>query len=144
MTNQVTLKYVVDVDEQLCQRIGEQYGAIPTSDLEKVIQDDEVKAIVVSSSTHAHYEQILKALEGGKAVLTEKPISFDEKELAKVIDLAVGSKLPFFVGFQRRLDENFVQMKEALKRGDVGKVCFCLFLFVFGFCFIFGRDNIFV
>jgi len=122
MTNFVNLKYVVDVNEELCEKVGKEYGATPVTDLNVVLKDDEVKAVVISSSTHAHYSQILASLEAGKAVLTEKPISFDHGELEKVIDLAVASKLPFFVGFQRRLDENFVQMRDAVQRGDIGKV----------------------
>ena len=123
MGNLVNLKYVVDVNQELCEKIGKQYGAIPVTDLDVVLKDEELKAVVISSSTHAHYSQILRSLEAGKAVLTEKPISFDSGELKKVIDLAVDTKLPFFVGFQRRLDDNFVQMKEALGRGEIGKVC---------------------
>jgi predicted dehydrogenase len=126
----IRLKYVMDVNKELADKVAQQYGAIACYDLDTVIADPEVKAVVVSSATFAHYEQISKSIQAGKAVFTEKPISFNEKELASVIDLAVASSIPFFVGFQRRIDNNFKSAQQLVKAGKIGKV----FLFFLSLC----------
>eukprot|EP00008_Paramoeba_atlantica_P005749 CAMPEP_0201477090 /NCGR_PEP_ID=MMETSP0151_2-20130828/2199_1 /ASSEMBLY_ACC=CAM_ASM_000257 /TAXON_ID=200890 /ORGANISM="Paramoeba atlantica, Strain 621/1 / CCAP 1560/9" /LENGTH=348 /DNA_ID=CAMNT_0047857707 /DNA_START=49 /DNA_END=1095 /DNA_ORIENTATION=+ len=122
LSNTISLKYVVDIDKQVADDAAKKYGAKAAYDIDEVLQDKELTAVVISSSTHAHFAQIMKSLEAGKAVFTEKPISFDVKELEKAIQTAIESKIPFFVGFQRRLDENFRVMRDAVQQGRIGKV----------------------
>lgn len=54
------------------------------------------------------------ALEANKAVFTEKPISHKPEQLSKVIDVAVAKKLPFLVGYQRRVDRNFRELSRQV------------------------------
>mmetsp|Transcript_16725 Transcript_16725/g.47177 ORF Transcript_16725/g.47177 Transcript_16725/m.47177 type:complete len:347 (+) Transcript_16725:82-1122(+) len=120
MGNLVRLKYVVDVVEEVRERVAKETGAEPRASLEEVLEDDDLRAVVVSSTTHAHYGQILLALEKGKCVFTEKPISFDPAELKIVMTKAEKSKLPFMVGFQRRFDRNFATLRRMLRAGNIG------------------------
>jgi len=122
LQNVVSLKYVVDIDKKVADAAAEKYHAEAAYDIDQVLQDKDLTAVVISSSTHAHFSQIIKCLEAGKAVFTEKPISFNVKELEIAVERAIETKIPFFVGFQRRLDDNFRVMRDAVQEGRIGKV----------------------
>ena len=55
----------------------------------------------------------------------------------------MGSRLPFFVGFQRRLDNNFVAMREAVKRGDIGQVSVIYIYNIYIYIMQYGEKMVF-
>jgi myo-inositol 2-dehydrogenase / D-chiro-inositol 1-dehydrogenase len=126
----VRLKYVMDVNKELADQVAKKYGSIACYDVETIVNDPEVTAVVVSSATHAHFHQIQASLKAGKAVFTEKPISFNENELREVIEFAIECKVPFFVGFQRRIDHNFATMRAMVREGKIGQVSNFIIIFI--------------
>jgi len=76
--------------------------------------------VVIASVTYSHFGFIKAALQAGKAVFAEKPISHDPKELREILNLAKMSDNAFVVGYQRRVDRNFRELKRQLEKGSVG------------------------
>ena len=61
------------------------------------------------------------ALSAGRHVFTEKPISHDPEELKLIVELATASKKAFIVGYQRRVDPNFRELRrQIIERKSVG------------------------
>jgi predicted dehydrogenase/threonine dehydrogenase-like Zn-dependent dehydrogenase len=75
-----------------------------TADYHKIIEDDHVDAVLITSRHDSHAEMTLAALKAGKHVLVEKPLALNENELSAIERfLMSGSKHPLLLtGFNRR------------------------------------------
>jgi len=114
------LRWVIDTDTAKGERIAAEYSCRFSTDVADALADRDCEAIIIASTTDTHYGYIIKSLRAKKAVFTEKPISHDPKELKECVDLAISSNLPFVVGYQRRVDKNFRELKRRVDCGEVG------------------------
>jgi myo-inositol 2-dehydrogenase/D-chiro-inositol 1-dehydrogenase len=91
-------------------------------DGQALIADPEVQAVLVASPDHTHAEFVLACIKAGKPVLCEKPLAASPEECLRVIEaeIASGRKL-VQVGFMRRFDPAYVEMKSALDGGRLGR-----------------------
>ena len=70
------VKICCDVDEAASARVEATYpGSKTTTDYTRMLDDDEISAIVVSSPASLHYEHARSAIESNKHVFVEKPIA---------------------------------------------------------------------
>ena len=70
----------------------------------------------------AHTESLLQAIEAGKRVYCEKPLATTADDCKKIVEAEVASgKHLIQLGFMRRYDKGYVQVKEALKSGEYGE-----------------------
>lgn len=120
MSTVAVLRWVVDIDEERVKVVVEQEGCRGGKDLSEALADPAVDAVVIASVTNSHYGYIKQALEAGKAVFTEKPISHNPTQLQEITDMALRGKKAFFVGYQRRIDRNFRELHRQITSGAVG------------------------
>jgi myo-inositol 2-dehydrogenase / D-chiro-inositol 1-dehydrogenase len=118
----VSLQYVCDADAARAKRVADSCGAAhTTTDALAVIADRSVDAVLVASPDQTHAPLSRACVEARKPVLCEKPLSQDSKECLDVIAAEVkGGKRLVQVGFMRRFDPAYVEMKAALAKGVVG------------------------
>jgi len=86
-----------------------------------LINSDNVDAVVICSWGPAHEEQLLDCIVAGKPVFCEKPMTTAEAAAVKVIEaeVAYGKRL-VQVGFMRRFDSDYRQLKRVIDDGMVG------------------------
>jgi myo-inositol 2-dehydrogenase / D-chiro-inositol 1-dehydrogenase len=116
------LQYVCDADAARAKSVADETGAVNTaSDPLAVINAKDVDAILIASPDQTHAPLTLAALAAGKPVLCEKPLSPDSRECLQVIEAEVklGKRLAQ-IGFMRRFDPAYVEMKQALDGGMIG------------------------
>jgi myo-inositol 2-dehydrogenase/D-chiro-inositol 1-dehydrogenase len=96
-------------------------GAYAEKDDVAVIASPDVDAVIVASRGPAHAASVLKAIEAGKAVFCEKPLAATAAESKEIVEkeMAGGKKL-VQVGFMRRYDKGYIQLKEIIAGGKVG------------------------
>lgn len=80
----------------------------------------DADAVVVAVGTDAHEEILKPLLAKGIPVLCEKPIAMDLAATESVIALASARGSQIQVGFQRRFDPAFIEVKQQIDRGAVG------------------------
>ena len=91
-------------------------------DFRKLLEDDEVDAVVIASPNHWHSLMAIWACQAGKDVYVEKPVTHNLAEgevllrAAKKYDRIVQS------GTQNRSDDGFRAGLEYLKQGDLGEI----------------------
>lgn len=91
-------------------------------DYDEMLKLQELEAVFVISSTNTHAEHIVKALEAGLHVYSEKPLS-SSVEACKQVE-AVAAKYPdqlAVVGFVRRYDPSYRYAKQKIEEGAIGK-----------------------
>jgi myo-inositol 2-dehydrogenase / D-chiro-inositol 1-dehydrogenase len=84
----------------------------------ELVADAAVDAVVVASPPAAHEAVVLACLEAGKRVLCEKPLA-DTVEACRRIAAADADGL-LTVGFMRRFDPGYVELKRRLDAGEAG------------------------
>ena len=92
------------------------------TDYRSILQDDEIQAVLICSSTDTHADIAIESIKANKHVFCEKPVSQDLNKIKAVIDALDASKVKFQVGFNRRFDHNFEAVRNAVKEGKIGDV----------------------
>ena len=84
-------------------------------------RDRDVDAVVIASPAITHEPFTLACLDAGKPVLCEKPLAIDAEASLRVVEAeaALGRRL-VHVGFMRRYDPGYVDLKARLDAGAVG------------------------
>jgi myo-inositol 2-dehydrogenase / D-chiro-inositol 1-dehydrogenase len=110
-----------DVDTNRLAAVREELGVAGHEAAADLIEDPAVEAVVIASPAGTHTDLVLACIEEGKPVLCEKPLAPTTKECLRVLDAEVGhgSRL-VRVGFMRRYDRGYLQVKRALDEGNIG------------------------
>jgi myo-inositol 2-dehydrogenase/D-chiro-inositol 1-dehydrogenase len=117
------LTAVADADHDRAAAAAEAAGAGVRAVAEPadVVGDPEVDAVIVASSDDTHEAFVSACLEAGKPVLCEKPLAVTAAAALRLAEAeaAAGRRL-IHVGFMRRYDPGFVDLKHAVDAGAVG------------------------
>jgi myo-inositol 2-dehydrogenase/D-chiro-inositol 1-dehydrogenase len=119
----VQLHTICDADAERARKVADATGAAHTgSDPLAVIADRNVDAVLIASPDHTHATLSKACVEAGKPVLCEKPLSQDSGECLEVIaaETKRGKRL-VQIGFMRRFDPAYAEMKDVLRSGRIGK-----------------------
>jgi myo-inositol 2-dehydrogenase/D-chiro-inositol 1-dehydrogenase len=89
---------------------------------EAVVEDDGVDAVVVASHDTTHAAFTLAAVAAGKPVLCEKPLAPAVEACLRIVaaEEATGRRL-VSVGFMRRFDPAYVELRHAIAAGSIGR-----------------------
>jgi predicted dehydrogenase len=96
-----------------------QFGARPLGSLGDLVST--VDAVDVCTPTDAHHDVAMAAIEGGKAVLVEKPMARTPEECASLISAAAKKGVPLMPGQVVRFFPEFAAAHRAVRDGRVGK-----------------------
>jgi predicted dehydrogenase len=114
---------ISDINLDNAKKLSEISGAdFYSSNNDEVISRPEVTAVIVSSPEGEHVAPICKALELGKPVLVEKPISLTLEDADKILEVLNKTKGDLKIGYSRRYKECFLRAKEQMLHGRLGKV----------------------
>jgi len=113
------LKYVVDVNPAAAGELAAKHGA-QVSLADRVFGDEDVKAVVIGSSTDTHAELIQRAAAAGKAIFCEKPVDLSLSRARECARAVAKAGVTCLIGFQRRYDPTFAALKERISAGEIG------------------------
>lgn len=85
-----------------------------------LIEDPDVNAVYIATPPDSHCELTLAALQAGKPVLVEKPMSLTLEEGRRMAAAARDAKLPLVVAFYRRALPRFERMRALIQDGTIG------------------------
>jgi myo-inositol 2-dehydrogenase/D-chiro-inositol 1-dehydrogenase len=113
---------VSDVDEKRAREGAAICGGRVEKSGEALIKAPDVEAVIVTSWGPAHAESALASIDAGKMVFCEKPLASTAGDCKKIVDAEIARGKRFTqVGFMRRYDKGYLQMKELLASGKTGK-----------------------
>jgi len=115
---------VCDVYNGCLERAKEQIdpGIFTTKDYEQIIARKDVDAVVIATPDHLHKKMVLDALEAGKHVYIEKPMTWNLDEGPKIIAAEKASGKLVMVGSQHKTTALTAKARELVKSGALGKV----------------------
>ena len=118
-----TVVAVCDVFEESAKRCADIAGPGTKiySDFNEAINDPDVNAVVVTTPGQFHKDPVIAAIKAGKPVFCEKPLANTAADCKAVVDAEMASgKHLVQVGFMRRYDRGYNQVKELLDSGKFG------------------------
>ncbi|OAK51360.1 Gfo/Idh/MocA family protein [Rhodococcoides kyotonense] len=126
ITTKIAGARVAVVNDFFTEKAEELAATIPgcraVADPFEAIADPEVDAVLLATPGPTHEKQLLACLEHGKPVLCEKPLTTEvETSLAVVKAEAALGKTLIQVGFMRRFDNEYAELKALIDSGDIGR-----------------------
>lgn len=118
-----TVSAVTDINRARAEEVaGAVGGATVYDDGFALIRADEVDAVLIASIGETHAAFTLACIEAGKPVLCEKPLAPTTPECEQILEaeVALGRRL-VIVGFMRRYDVGYQQVKGSLESGVIGE-----------------------
>jgi myo-inositol 2-dehydrogenase / D-chiro-inositol 1-dehydrogenase len=91
-------------------------------DYKEMLADQNIDAVLICSSTDTHADIAIDAANAGKHIFCEKPVDLTPEKVKAVIAAAAKANVKLQVGFNRRFDHNFANVKSMVAAGKVGDV----------------------
>ncbi|MDR7866268.1 MAG: Gfo/Idh/MocA family oxidoreductase [Sporomusaceae bacterium] len=111
-----------DTDKQALNRNVSIYGGLGYTDYQEMLGNPEIDVVNICTPSGLHAELALAAIQAGKNVLIEKPMSMSLTEADKVIAAANQARVKLGVVHQNRFNHAVVKLRSALEQGKFGKL----------------------
>jgi UDP-2-acetamido-3-amino-2,3-dideoxy-glucuronate N-acetyltransferase len=116
------LECVCDVSAAALERVAAEFGVLTTPDVDALLRDPAVDAVVIAAPAAQHYEIARKALLADKDAFVEKPLSLHAREGQELVKLARERGRILMVGHILEYHPAMVQLKLMVQRGELGKI----------------------
>ena len=118
----VTATAVWDHDVARMQQAAEQHGLLAVEQLEALLADTTISAVVITAETSYHAELVERAAAAGKAIILQKPLAMNLAEADRIVAAVQRAGVPFTMAWQMRVDPQNIQMKEMITNGTLGRI----------------------
>lgn len=120
---EVNLKYICDKDYSKLSILQRSYpNSHMIEEIKPIIEDEEVKGVVISSSAVSHFPLAKEFLLANKDVLVEKPMALSEEDAKEMIDLARKRDRILMVGHLLIYHPVVEKLKDMIISGELGKI----------------------
>lgn len=113
---------VYDVDTETATAVAGELGVGVASSIEEAMTSAGADAIAICTSTDTHVDLLVAAVDTGKPVFLEKPVSLRLEEVDRALEAVERAGIYLQVGFNRRFDPGHASVREAIASGDVGEL----------------------
>ena len=115
------LKVCCDIDGEQCENTLNGYRGISVqTDPDKVLKDPSIDAVAIAPPAITHYELAKRALEAGKDVFVEKPMTLSYENAVDLVETAEARDRILMVGHLLEYHAGVEKMKELLDSGELG------------------------
>jgi len=119
------VKTVCDTRPAALEKVRQRYPAVhTTTDFAGVLADGDVEAVVIATPIATHYALAKAALEAGKHVFVEKPLTASSEQASALVELAAARRLVLMVGHTFVFSPPVRKVKQIIASGELGEVRF--------------------
>jgi|TARA_Y100000310_G_C20703189_1_gene832006 UDP-2-acetamido-3-amino-2,3-dideoxy-glucuronate N-acetyltransferase len=93
-----------------------------TIDYNDILNDDGVDAVAIVTPATTHYKIAKDAINSGKHVIVEKPLTLSSKDAEDLVKISNGKKKILMVGHIHRYNPGIQKLKEDIDKGKLGKI----------------------
>ena len=117
------LRWACDADPAARERHAPAHpGTRFSGRYEDLLEDPELEAVVIATPVPSHFELARQAIEAGKHVMVEKPMTWTAAEARELRDLVEASGLTLMVGHLLRFHPAVEKLRELIDSGELGEV----------------------
>lgn len=117
----MNLSGIYDIDESKTEE-AKKLGFHTYSSLDELLNDRSVDLVTVATPNDSHKEICIKAMNAGKNVVCEKPVTLSVKDFDDMTDAAKKNNVIFTVHQNRRWDPDFMMVKDLYHNKDIGNI----------------------
>ena len=117
----VELAGIYDIKEEK-QELARSRGIRAYSSREELLADPEIEMVTIATPNDVHEEIAVAALEAGKNVLSEKPVTLSLESLERMIAASKKAGKIFSVHQNRRFDVDYLAMRQLRDSGEIGEI----------------------
>lgn len=104
-----------DVNEEAAEALCEQFdGEYATTDVERVLGDDEIAAVYICTPHDSHAELCIRAAQAGKHMLVEKPLALTVDDCRAVGEAVESADVKLFAAFKMRYYELVLRARKLV------------------------------
>jgi predicted dehydrogenase len=112
-----------DLDEGRLRHMKQLYPSLTTTtDYREIIKDESIDAVVIATPVSTHYQLAAEALEAGKHVFCEKPLTQSVDEGVKLVVLADENNRTLMVGHTFVYTAAVNKVKDLIRSGELGDI----------------------
>ncbi|WP_077623356.1 Gfo/Idh/MocA family protein [Sediminibacillus massiliensis] len=119
---------VCDLIEERAQAMADLYGPRAYTDMEVMLQKEEIDVVSIATAGKEnggdHFDPAVIAIEAGKDVLVEKPISNNIEQAREMVRLAAERNVRLVSNLNHRFVPAAYKGKELIQKGDLGSLLF--------------------
>lgn len=118
-----TIEGIYDINPVRAREFAKDCGEIPVyDDFDKMLKDVKPDYVIVTTVDCYHHEYIIKALEAGCNVISEKPMTIDHEKCNGILEAEKRTGKQVQVTFNMRFMPYMQKIKELIQNGIIGKV----------------------
>lgn len=107
------------------QRLVREYGAseVPTyGDFDEMLREQKPDVVIVCTPDYLHHEYIIRSLEAGADVISEKPLTIDAEKCRAIFDAVKRTGRRVRTAFNYRWSPGVSKLRELISSGEIGRV----------------------
>lgn len=116
----VRLVAIADDDAGRGQTMASRFGVEHDQDYRRLLDRDDIQAVVVTSANAHHRDQVIAAATAGKHVLCEKPIATTRDDAVAMIDACARNGVHLQTAFPMRFSPPVIALRQAIQDGAIG------------------------
>jgi scyllo-inositol 2-dehydrogenase (NAD+) len=89
--------------------------------LDRLIEREPLDAVIISSSTSAHVENVEQCAAAGLHILCEKPLGLTLEDCDRAVDAVSLAGIKLMMGHTRRFDAGYAEAKRLIESGSIGR-----------------------
>lgn len=113
-----------DEDVERGKRYADQFGAKFYTNYDELLADKTIDGVVITSATSAHKEFILKAIEAGKKVFSEKVLAITTEECLEIKEALDKHNSDITLSLVKKCDSDFLFAKQMVESGALGRITY--------------------
>jgi len=114
----IHVRACMDLVEANARQIATQVGAeYHTTDLQRVLTDDAVDAVLIATLAETHVAISMQAATAGKAVFSEKPMGCEVEECQRLMQCLEQTKVPYMTGYCYRFNKAVTRIQPLIQPG---------------------------
>ncbi len=121
---QAELVAVCDIRLEVAQAVADELGIQRVAqDYHELLNDPEIEAVLIATSTPTHAFIIKDAALAGRQIFCEKPLAMDLSEINEALEAVEKAGVKLQVGFNRRFDKSYKEVRDIVASGEIGRPC---------------------
>jgi predicted dehydrogenase len=115
---------VWDEDTERGTKYAEQFNAKFYTDYDELLSDKTIDGVIITSPTSMHKELILKAIQSGKKVFSEKVLALTNADCLEIKAALEQNKTDLTLSLVKKCDSEFLFAKQMIKSGALGQITY--------------------
>jgi predicted dehydrogenase len=121
-TDDVAIATVCDIFDKRLDAAKEKTKAKGVKSYLDILNDKDIDSVLIATPEHWHHRMILDAIDAGKHIYTEKPMTHTIEESREIVDAMKTAKVKLQVGVQGMSDDSYETANKYIKEGALGDV----------------------